>query len=301
MSAIATAIVGGAVVGGIASNMAAGKSADAISGASASATAEQQREFDILQQAQAPYQQIGKSALNQLATLYGLPTYQDPSTQNSAVPGYDPSSGYAIGAGGGIRQLLPSPTSSVPYNPLFSRPGAISGITQRRIPEQGGVTIDHATGQVIGGNQLAPSAPDYSGFWKSPDYNFAMTEGLNAVQNSAAARGGLFSGNAGRGIASFASGLATQNYNNYVNRLAALAGIGQSAANNVGSGALSTGQGIASNLLAAGNARASGIQNAYAGINNSIQGGLSNYLFMRAYPNAFSPGVGTDVGMYPGE
>lgn len=51
-----------------------------------------------------------------------------------------------------------------------------------------------------------------------PGYQFAKTQGLKAVQNSAAARGLGVSGAALKGAATFATGLADSNFNNYFNQ-----------------------------------------------------------------------------------
>lgn len=72
-----------------------------------------------------------------------------------------------------------------------------------------------------GANPFAPQtiAPgDYSKFFASPDYQFRQQEGLNAVQNSAAAHGGLYSGDTLRGITDYASNLASGEYGNYFAR-----------------------------------------------------------------------------------
>jgi len=47
---------------------------------------------------------------------------------------------------------------------------------------------------------------------KTPGYDFTKTQGLKAVQNSAAARGLGVSGAALKGAATFATGLANQTY-----------------------------------------------------------------------------------------
>lgn len=273
---VAAAIVGAAVVGGVASNMAASKSSSAIESASQNSVQEQQREFDVLQQAQRPYQQTGVAALNQLARLYGL-----------SAPGADPTMG--TGAFGSSAPITGA-NSARAQNPADFRNGYVP-----RTP----VTIDSATGAVT----PTQGAPDYSSFFESPDYQFALKQGLNAVQNSAAAAGGLYSGNALRGITDYGQGLASQQYNNYANRLAAIAGIGQTAANQIGVGAVTTGANVGNTLMAAGNARASGIQQGYAGINNAIQGGMSNYLFYRqmqqnpyAYAGSYGGGNTMDAG-----
>lgn len=116
---------------------------------------------------------------------------------------------------------------------------------------------------------------NFSSFTESPDYQFARDQGLQGIDRSAAARGALYSGGADADRMTFASGLASQNYNNYYNRLAGLAGAGQTA----GSGLAALGQNYANavgnNAIGAGNARASVYgQNAYA--NNMLAGSIAN-------------------------
>lgn len=102
---------------------------------------------------------------------------------------------------------------------------------------------------------------DFSGFTESPDYAFARDQGIQAIDRGAAARGGLLSGGADADRISFASGLATQNYNNFYNRLAGLSGTGQTTASGLGTLGANAANNIAGNINAAGNARASSYTN----------------------------------------
>jgi len=119
--------------------------------------------------------------------------------------------------------------------------------------------------------QAGPSRADYRNFFASPDYQFRLDEGLTAVQNSAAARGGLYSGNALRGIEEYGQGLASNEFANWFNKRAALAGIGQVATGQAGQGALATGANVGNLLIGQGDARASGI----IGQTNAISGTLN--------------------------
>ncbi|KAF1692652.1 hypothetical protein [Pseudoxanthomonas koreensis] len=107
----------------------------------------------------------------------------------------------------------------------------------------------------------ALNSGDFSSFNNSPDYQFARDQGLQGLDRSAAARGGLWSGGADADRMQYASGLATQNYGNYYNRLSSLAGLGQTTASGLGT----LGQGYANNMgnlaIDGANARASGYQN----------------------------------------
>lgn len=111
-------------------------------------------------------------------------------------------------------------------------------------------------------------------FQASPDYEFRRNEGTRGVENLFSARGGARSGNALRALADFNSGLASNEFTNYFNRRAALAGIGQTATNQASSLAQNTGANVSNLLGQAGNARASGI----AGQTNALTGGISDFL-----------------------
>ena len=112
---------------------------------------------------------------------------------------------------------------------------------------------------------------DYSGFQNSPDYKYALQEGLAGVEGSAAARGGLYSGNAMRALQATGSGLASQNLNNYRNALMGQIGIGQNAAGTLTNAGFNAAQGISQGLTGSSDARASGI----VGQSNAYQTGIS--------------------------
>lgn len=75
---------------------------------------------------------------------------------------------------------------------------------------------------------------DYSAFENSPDYKYALSSGLDSIDHRAAARGGLFGGGNTRDAMTFASGLASQNLNNYRGSLFNQAQMGQGAAAQTG-------------------------------------------------------------------
>lgn len=114
---------------------------------------------------------------------------------------------------------------------------------------------------------LGEGGPDYSAFFKSPGYEFRFGEGIRAIDRSASARGRLNSGATGRELTRYGQGFASNEFNQYANRLAALAGIGQTSAAQTGQlGAQAAG--IAGGHIAnAGTARASG----YSAMGNILQ------------------------------
>lgn len=123
--------------------------------------------------------------------------------------------------------------------------------------------IDPTTGEATG---QPFSAESLAAFRRSPDYRFALNEGIGAIEKSRAAKGLLQSGGTAKELQSFGSGLASQNFGNYVSRLMQLAGIGESAASQTGQAALQTGRGIAGSELGRGEALASG----YVGSGNAL-------------------------------
>jgi hypothetical protein len=125
-------------------------------------------------------------------------------------------------------------------------------------------------------------------FQADPGYGFRLKEGLRALENSAAARGGLLSGNAMRGITRFGQGLASEEFGNAFNRyqaeraarlnpLQSLAGMGQSNAATMAQQAGQYGQNLAQGAAAMGNIRASGYMNTANALAGSIGQGLNYY------------------------
>ena len=115
---------------------------------------------------------------------------------------------------------------------------------------------------------------DPNAFTASPSYNLVRNEALNGVQNSAAARGGLFSGNAGRALQDRAANVASQEYGNWFNQQSNLAGLGQTSAQNLGSLGQNNANNVSNLLNQQGNARASGI----TGQTNALTGGIGDFL-----------------------
>lgn len=76
---------------------------------------------------------------------------------------------------------------------------------------------------------------DMSAFQESPGYQFRLSEGQKAIENSAAARGGLFSGAAGKALNNFSQQSASQEFDNYINRLFGQQQMGANVAGNLGS------------------------------------------------------------------
>ena len=139
-------------------------------------------------------------------------------------------------------------------------------------------------------NKLTPLATEYTPFGmeqfqQDPGYAFRMQEGMKALERSAAARGGLLSGGMLKGAQQYGQGLASQEYMNAFNRyqaernarlnpLQSLAGVGQTATNQLGQAGQTMAGNVGQALGAAAQARASG----YVGGANALAQGLGTYL-----------------------
>jgi hypothetical protein len=114
----------------------------------------------------------------------------------------------------------------------------------------------------------------YGGFRQSPGYQFQFDQGQRAIDGSAASRGNLFSGATMKAQNQFGTGLAQQDFYNYLGQLGGLAGMGQGAAGMTATAAGNLGAGQGNALSAIGNARAAGA----VGVGNAINSGIGNAL-----------------------
>ena len=92
-----------------------------------------------------------------------------------------------------------------------------------------------STGDTALSQLAAVNNGDYSGFNQSPDYLYALQQGLQGVDRSAASRGALYSGGTSVDTLKAAEGLASQNLGNYRSSLTQQAQLGEGAASNLGS------------------------------------------------------------------
>jgi hypothetical protein len=237
--------VGTAVVGAGASIYGAKKSAGATSSASQRAIDAENKRFEEGRADLAPYRQAGYGALDMISQLYGIP-------------------GAPAGAGTTGNRINPANTG-------------FGGFDQFGNPRNG-MDLGGAPG-TSGVPATAPTNRDLSAFYTSPNYDFVRSEGLRGVTNSRAAQGSGSGGNALRGSIGFASNLASGEFQNYVDRLFAVAGLG-SGATTVG---VQAGQNNADSLAQiyqhGGDARASAYMAGAQGVNSAVQGGLGNWAF----------------------
>lgn len=133
----------------------------------------------------------------------------------------------------------------------------------------------------------------------NPDYMFGFNQGRTALENSAAARGGLISGNFARGITQFGQDYGTNYLTKYRAGLTDIARLGAGAA--TGGGAIGTqaaGQ-IGTSFGNIGAAEASGFVGGANAVTGSLGGGVNNYLLYNALnKSSFTPNAGASVSPY---
>jgi len=156
---------------------------------------------------------------------------------------------------------------------------------------QGGMTAQNKILELLGIGGDANSAEYGSAakafgndqFQQDPGYAFRQSEGMKALERSAAARGSLLSGSALKGIQRFGQDLASQEYQNAFNRyqiersarlnpLQSMMGSGQSAANTLTGAAGQYGASGANTLSNIGDIRASGYMGSANALNNALTG-----------------------------
>lgn len=274
-------------------------------GAEAGANASK-AQFDTTNAQQQPFIQSGYGALNKLNYLLG--TSPQTATGQPVQQGIDPSSGYRVGAGGGISQGIPggsglstlysgnhapgmNPGGGIPAGSTF---GGSSGIpygpgsmtATQGMPATGAPTAPSSGtsgGPGYGSLTAAFTPQDYLNN-QDPGYQFQLQQGNQALRNAAGAGSGALSGAALKDLVGYNQNYASTGYqsafdrfntqnNNIYSRLSGLATLGQASAGNVAAqGTALAGQ--QSQALQAGGTAAAG---AYAGAANNLAGGAGNY------------------------
>lgn len=253
------AALGGAVLSSNAAKSAAGTQA----GAAGAGIGEQAREFDLTRADTAPYRASGSSALQQLQTLLGMPSPDAPGDLIRKYIGRDPNqSDYAW-----INEKM--------------RSGATIPDLEAQVSRTDEAKMASDQGYQIGSYKPAPQVPSdpnagaltrkfsVSDFWNDPvvqaSYQSGLDLGTKALKNAAPLTTGLDSGAAMKELTKFgtdytgnmAAGSQARyvgDQNNQFNKLAALAGVGQTGVGQSAAAGTNTSNNISSTLTSQGNA-----------------------------------------------
>lgn len=261
------AIIGSAVIGAGASMYSGNKAAKAAAkGADASAQV-QQHMYDTTREDQAPYREVGTQALNRLAQMYGLPGYEETDWGAYVRGNPDVLAGYNAEAAN-------------------NRTGKFQDIDEYgkfHYQKYGKGENRDIKPYTTGGGASGGGGAMYEDFYKSPDYEFRKSEMIKATQRAASARGRLNSPATDLAIAERVGNLASSEYNNYANRLAAMAGVGQTATQATSAAGASAAGNIGQAYMQAGNARASAYANTGQAISNTAGNLATAYLYNKGW------------------
>lgn len=256
MSAIATAVVGGAIIGGIAQDRAAGKAADAQGDASAAGIAEQRRQFDKVTQLLAPYSN---------AAIGSGPT-KESRTFNSD------------------RYLAENPDVAANWDGTAQQHWEMYGKNEGRsdpfdvTPASAGTKGSLSAQQdLLGLNGVDAQKAAIDQIQSSPLFASLANQGETAMLQNASATGGVRGGNTQGALAQFRPQLLNQLIDQQYSRLGGLTTLGQNSAAGQASAAQQTGTNVA-NLLGQQGAATAGRYlaqgQAIANVGNSLGTGL---------------------------
>jgi len=152
---------------------------------------------------------------------------------------------------------------------------------------EGGLPANNALNYYLGVGER-PTDSNFTGFQETPGFQFAMDQGRQAVDASAAARGGLFSGATMQAQTDRGVGMANQEFGNYLSRLSGQATLGSNAASQSATVNTNNAQMQSNSLANIGNAQAAGA----IGVGNAFSGAVNNGIGLWQYQNM--------LGRYPG-
>lgn len=298
---VAAAIVGSAVVGAVAQGAAADKAAGAQTRAAGMGIDEQRRQYDLSRSDFAPYRESGYRGLNQLNYLLGLDSGAGPAPTREQFTTYTPATrgtAFQPAAGLSVQYRDGTPASS-----SFDQSGY-----DRAVQE-----YEARKSAMASGGGFGSLMDDFTGedLENEPGYKFGLTQGQNALNQSAIARGNFLSGNTLKELSRYSQDYAGTKYDNAFNRDSAnkarkynfLTGV-----SNQGMGATAATVGAGTNSANAisdlygqsGNAQAAGYIGAGNAIANAVNSGTNAYLFNNylntpstATGNVYRPGSGS--------
>lgn len=265
-------VIGGATLAkGYMDSKAAKKAGNAAAGGADRAADVQWDMFNQSRQDNEPWRQAGLTALPQMMALLGLPTN---SVTSAASASRVPTEWFGAGSAPTVNSQLyaSDPAYRRAWDELDSNHRARfkSGYTNQSDRDAIQNDLSRLWTQYTPAATAAPTAAAapqmtqaqaFDAFRATPGYQFGLDQGVRALDSSAAARGGLFSGKAAKELTKFGTDYADQQgFTPYYNRLAGIAGIGQTATAQNNSLGQATAGNVGNALISAGNARASGIQ-----------------------------------------
>jgi len=260
MAAFSTIAAIGLGAAGIASSVSgAKKGAKAVENAAATSDATARYIYDDTKQRGAFREGVGNRAIGKLAGMYGVGEQQQ-QTQPQSQQARPSMFSFGNTGGGGSAGGFNFGGSQTPFREDMVSGGGLpqSGFDTRTLYPQMATNSPAKTQNPYMPQQTPQggNASQFADFYNSPDYQLAFTEGQDAIEGGAAARGGLLSGNTAKAVTGFGQDLATSTFGNYRGALQNLAGTGQQATNTINAAGQNYSNQIGNNAMAVGNAQA---------------------------------------------
>ncbi|WP_288950425.1 hypothetical protein [uncultured Paracoccus sp.] len=165
--------------------------------------------------------------------------------------------------------------------------GGQQGSTQYRVNGQLFNTLEEAQ-EFARANATTTGGAPYGGFKETPSYQFRLQQGQDSINALAGARGGLHSGATLKALTDYNQGLASEEYGNFLSRLAGLTDMGASAASGQAGANNAFAQMGSSAISQKGNAASAGA----IGVNNALQQGLQTGVNLWGYQQGLQQRAG---------
>lgn len=292
MAWVATAVIAGSVISGMLGADAASSAARAQQRSAQMSVDEQRRQFDLTRADRLPWLTQGRAGLYKLSDLLGIDTPQGemPTRAMFTTPA-------RAGA-------LVQPTAGVS---VVQQPGTPEFFDEAAYNQAMRDWEASSTGR---SSEFGSLMDDFTGedLVNEPGYQFGLNEGQRTVDQSAAARGSLFSGKTLRDLVQFGQDYGGTKYGEAFNRdaanknrkfsmLSSLSGGGASAASDLGQAGMTSASNIAGLLTGAGNAQAAGIMGSANAWQNAIGTGTNALLTQRYINQLARPSTGNVWGV----
>ena len=266
------------VAGGLVSASASKKAASAQLQASRESNAVQERIYEQNREDLTPWRQAGQGALAEMMFLNGIGP--DPQASGRFVNPF--ANALSVEAFTDEASAQGQQTGGIVSEGSDGVSPPASGVERYRV---GGQVFDTraAADEYLSNNQPislanpATSGDRFARFRETPGYQFAKTEGLDALRQTAAANGQRLGGNTLRRAMEFQTGLSDQTYGQHYNRLASLAGTGQTATNTTANLGSQYAGAVGANNMAGARAQASGYMGQANAFNGTINSLFSTY------------------------
>jgi hypothetical protein len=257
MSAVATAIVGSAVVGAYSASKASKRAANAQTDANMAAIDAQERQIEEMRKLLLPYVQASSGIAADPGGKFDgeayLAMYPDVARYYTAENAEDHYLQY--GQAEGRNRPLTAATAG--------RPGALQGQQD-----------------LLGLNGSAAQQASIDALKSSPMFTSMLQQGENSILQNASATGGLRGGNVQAALAQFSPALLAATINDQYSKLSGITSLGQNSAVGAGNNGMQGGANISNLLGQIGSAQAGGAlgqASAISGLAGNVSGGLGMY------------------------